>query len=126
MKPKTKTLAFVLMSFILGVAAGIAIDKSSLSIFRTKGSRMNATEFRDLFHRRIELQSHQVAIVDSLLDAYRMRMNVHRERILIVRDSLRTEIRKVLTDRQQQLYEEFNREMGSRDGRTDSTRTKRY
>jgi len=120
MKPKTKTLLFVLLSFVLGSAAGILADEAGV-FGRGRGKRMSSRDFRTEFHQRLELDSNQVRSVDSLLDAYRERMTAHRDVMMKQRDTLRTEIRRTLTLRQSGLYDAMNRDLDARyNGRRDS------
>jgi hypothetical protein len=122
MKPKTKTLLFILLSFVLGVVAGILVDESGL-LGRSRARRPSSKDFRTEFHRRLELDSVQIRSVDSLLDASRLRMNVHRTWMMQERDTLRSEMRQLLTSRQSAMYDEMNRESDARyNGRRDSLR----
>ncbi|MCU0454582.1 MAG: hypothetical protein MUE68_13085 [Bacteroidetes bacterium] len=123
MKPKTKTLLFILLSFFLGVAGGyLAFDAG---VFRSgRGSRSSPQEFRREFHHKLSLDSLQVSEVDSLLDAYWGRMSVHRDEMMRHRDTLRAELRRRLSPEQQTTYDEMNRQMDARyeRGRRDSLR----
>lgn len=122
MKPKTKTLLFILLSFFLGTAAGILVDEAGL-LDRNRGKRPSSREFRTEFHRRLGLDSAQIRSVDSLLDASRVRMNAHREQMMVERDSLRSEMRKLLTPQQVGLYDAMNKESDARyNGRRDTLR----
>ncbi|MEK6650877.1 MAG: hypothetical protein AABY75_07865 [Bacteroidota bacterium] len=123
MKPKTKTLLFILVSFVLGGAAGYLADEAGL-FGRGRGAHYSTKDYRQQFHRRLELDSTQVRSVDSLLDAYRERMNVQRDAMMRERDTLRSEIRRLLLPRQLELHEAMMREMDGRYGmgRRDSIR----
>ncbi len=122
MKPKTKTLLFILLSFLLGSAAGILIDEAGM-FGRSRGKRPSSKEFRAEFHQRLGLDSAQIRSVDSLLDASRVRMNAHRELMMVERDSLRAEIRRLLTIGQSRLYDKMNQETDARyNGRRDTLR----
>ncbi len=122
MKPKTKTLLFILLSFLLGSAAGILVDEAGM-LGRTRGKRPSSKEFRAEFHQRLGLDSAQIRSVDSLLDAARDRMNAHRELMMIERDSLRAGMRRLLTSRQSELYDAMNKESDARyNGRRDTLR----
>lgn len=123
MKPKTKTLLFILLSFLLGSAAGyMAFDAG---VFRGgKGGRPSPQEFRREFHRKLSLDSLQIREVDSLLDSYWTRMSVHRDAMVRDRDTLRSELRRRLSPEQQTTYDAMNRQMDARyeRGRRDTTR----
>jgi hypothetical protein len=123
MKPKTKTLLFILFSFVLGGAAGyVAFDSG---IFRPgRSARPSPQEFRRDFHRKLSLDSLQIREVDSLLDAYWEGMSVHRDAMMRARDTLRAELRRRLTPEQQSTYDAMNRQMDARyeRGRRDSLR----
>lgn len=123
MKPKTKTLLFILLSFLLGATAGyVAFDAG---VFREgKGGRPSPQEFRREFHRKLALDSVQIREIDSLLDSYWGRMSVHRDAMMRDRDTLRSELRRRLTPEQQTTYDAMNRQFDAKyeRGRRDTAR----
>ncbi len=123
MKPKTKTLLFVLLSFVLGGAGGYVGFESGM-LRPTRPARMSPQEFRKDFHRKLNLDSLQIREIDSLLDVYWERMSVYRDAMMRDRDTLRVELRRRLTAPQQQTYDAMNRQMDARyeRGRRDTVR----
>lgn len=113
MKPKTKTLLFILLSFLLGAAGGVAAFDAGIFRMGREG-RSNPQEFRREFHRKLSLDSLQIREVDSLLDAYWARMSVQRDAMMRMRDTLRIEMRRRLTPTQQATYDAMNRQMDAR------------
>ena len=114
MEPKTKTLLFILASFVLGVAAGIAFKDTLLP---HRPSYRSELEWRKSFYERLKIEGEQIGKVDSILDAQRGRMNVYRELMMATRDTTRAEIRKLLSDEQNRLYDNFIKEMHEREAR---------
>ena len=74
---------------------------------------------------RLSLDTLQVAQVDSLLDSFRSSMNEYRRSLQASRDSLRTEIRALLSETQRLEYDKLIAEISKRDNyrRPDSLRT---
>ncbi len=117
MSPKTKTVLLILLSFGLGIFAG---GFYCYSVYGSRGPQTHRSQadFRKAFAERVQLDAHQNGQVDSLVEIYRERMNVHRQTILSIRDTLRVEIRKLLSPAQNKLYDDYIREMDEREGRT--------
>ena len=116
MQPKTKTILFILVSFALGILAG---GFYGYAYHEGQGpSHRSSADFRKAFAERLQLDARQSSLVDSLAETYRARMNQHRQVILGIRDTLRVEIRKLLSPAQNKLYDDYIKEMDEREART--------
>jgi hypothetical protein len=114
MEPKTKTLLFILTSFVLGAAAGIALKET---LFPPHAAYRSASEWRKSFYNRLKIDSVQTSKVDSILDAQRGKMNAYRELMMTSRDTTRMEIRKILNVDQNKYYDDYIKEMNERESR---------
>jgi uncharacterized protein YneF (UPF0154 family) len=113
MKPKTKTILFIILSFILGILCGWFLqDRVFLKTVHTP-----PPEFQKMLAERLHLDEHQVAQVDSILDARKQKMDVHRKQMLAMRDTAQMEIRKVLNADQNKIFDEIVQEMNARDAK---------
>jgi len=124
MNPKTKTLLVIFMSFLLGCIVGASMLSGVWRSMTRHSSQRQG--YRTYLYERLSLDSLQMIRTDSLLDVYRSSMNDYRNALQVSRDSLRTEIRSILTEPQQLAYDALIAEMSRRDygRRTDSLRTK--
>ncbi len=109
MKPKTKTIMFIILSFMLGILCGWFLedrvcDKAPFP--RGKGHG----EFIKVLSEHLHLNEMQIAQVDSILESRRQKMEVYKKCAIAIRDSTRMEIRKILNDEQVKIFEEFNKE----------------
>jgi len=111
MKPKTKTILFILLSFILGILCGWFLQDR---VF-IKAYHMPPPDFQKMLTERLHLDAHQIAQVDSILDARKQQMDVHRKQMLAMRDTTRMEIRKVLNTDQSKAFDEIVQELNARD-----------
>lgn len=112
MKPKIKTILFILLSFILGILCGWFIhDRAFIKADHTP------PDFQKMLTERLHLDERQVAYVDSILDARRKQMGICRNQMLAVRDSTRMEIRKVLNTDQRKLFDEIVQEKDAREAK---------
>jgi hypothetical protein len=112
MKPKTKTILFILLSFILGGLCGwIAQNR----VFIKEGH--TPQDFQKMLTERLRLDEHQIAQVDSVLDARKKQMDVHRKHMLAMRDTTQMEIRKVLNADQNKIFDEIVQEMNAHDAK---------
>ena len=112
MKPKTKTILFILLSFILGIVCGwLAQDR----MFTKSGHSL--PEFQKMLAERLHLDERQIAQVDSILDSRKKQMDVHIKQMLAMRDTTQTEIRKVLNANQNKIFDEIVQEMNAHDAK---------
>jgi uncharacterized protein YneF (UPF0154 family) len=113
MKPKIKTILFILLSFILGILCGwFAEDR----IFMNK-AHVPPPDFQKMLTEQLHLDTRQIAQVDSILDARRQQMDVHRRQMLAMRDTIRIEIRKVLHADQSKLFDEIVQQKDAREAK---------
>jgi len=113
MKPKTKTILFIILSFILGVLCGWFAQNR---IFM-KANHTPPPDFQKMLTERLHLDEHQVAQVDSILDANKKKMDVQRNQMLSIRDTTRIEIRRVLKTDQAKIFDEILQEKDARDAK---------
>lgn len=112
MKPKTKTILFIILSFILGILCGwFAQDRIFIK------ARHTLPDFQKMLTERLQLSEHQIAQVDSILDARKKQIDVFRNQMLAMRDSTQMEIRKVLNADQSKAFDEIIQEMNARDAK---------
>jgi hypothetical protein len=117
---KTKTFAFVLMSFLLGGVAGGYIGKT---YFATQGSghRPTRATIQKQFADRLHLNASQSAKVDSILEAFRQNFgqvqNGYWQTFHSKRDTLRLSIRALLAPEQNKLFDDYIKEMDGREAK---------
>jgi hypothetical protein len=109
MKPKTKTILFILLSFTLGIFVGWFAE--DLIIVKQKHTPKN---FQQILTERLHLDERQIAVVDSILDRRKQQMESHKKRMLVMRDSVQMEIRKVLREDQAKLFDKIIQEMAEK------------
>lgn len=120
MQLKTKTLVFIIIGFLLGCVAGVFIGRTYFA--GPSGShRPSRAEIQKQFATRLQLDSVQSAQVDSLMETFRKRFgDVQKhywEAIRLKRDTLRLEIRQLLSPEQNKLYDDYIKEMSERESR---------
>jgi uncharacterized protein YneF (UPF0154 family) len=112
MKPKTKTILFILLSFILGVLCGWFLqDRVFLMADRIP------PDFQKMLTERLHLDEGQVAQLDSILEARRKHMEVQWNQMLAVRDTVRMEIRKILNADQLKIFDEILQQKDAREAK---------
>lgn len=117
MAPKTKTVLFILASFLLGgVAGGWLVGRYGGPAAPSRRYQSHGDFFRS-FSDRLKLDARQATVVDSIITYHRNKMNLRRKEILAVRDTLRVEVRKQLNPEQNRLYDDFIREVDQRESR---------
>jgi hypothetical protein len=116
MQPKTKTILFIILSFVLGVAGGWFLEGRVFITARGPEVR-GPGDFHKVLAERLHLDQRQIAQVDSILGLHKQRMEEFRKQTLAVRDSIRVEIRKLLNPEQEKLFDGFIQEMNNREAR---------
>jgi len=117
---KTKTFAFVVMSFLLGGVAGGYIGKT---YFATQGAghRPTRATIQKQFADRLHLNSSQATKVDSILEAFRQSFgqvqNGYWQTFHSKRDTLRLSIRALLSPEQDKLFDDYIKEMDGREAK---------
>ncbi|MEX0736073.1 MAG: hypothetical protein WEB62_09160 [Bacteroidota bacterium] len=118
MELKTKTFLFIIASFLLGVVGGGYAAKTFF-VSSNGGSRVPRVEYQRQFAERLRLDPVQAARVDTIFDAHRVRFSevkkTYSEIFRQKRDTLRMEIRKVLTPEQNALYDGYIKEQEDRE-----------
>ncbi len=119
MQAKSKTLIFILLSFLLGAAGGGYFGASYFSAKRN--ARPSHTGVRKEFADRLKLTGNQPTQVDSILESNRKKFGEIRKEYDEVfrhqRDSLRRAIRSILSPEQNVLYDQYIKEMDERESR---------
>ncbi|MBI3788556.1 MAG: hypothetical protein HY276_09935 [Ignavibacteriales bacterium] len=120
MELKTKTFLFVLVSFLLGGVAGGFIGRTYFAS-NENGRRPSKVEFQKQFARDLKLTSEQEVKVDSILEFNRSKIGVVQKQYTDIyklhRDTLRLEIRKLLTSEQNKLYDDRIKEHEEREAK---------
>ncbi len=112
MKPKTKTILFILLSFILGVLCGWFVEDSVFV-------KANHTppDFQKMLTERLHLDERQIAQLDSILDTRKKQMDVQRNQMLAMRDTTRIEIRRILNTDQMKIFDSILQEKDAREAK---------
>jgi uncharacterized protein YneF (UPF0154 family) len=112
MKPKTKTILFILLSFLLGILCGWFLqDRVFIKEDHTP------PDFQKMLTERLHLDESQIAQLDSILDARKKQMEVQRYQMLAVRDTTRMEIRRILNADQLKIFDEILQEKDAREAK---------
>lgn len=119
MQAKSKTIVFIILSFLIGGVAGGFLGSA---YFGQKGpSRSSRAHIMKEFTEKVRLEGSQPAVVDSIVEAYRTKLGEIRknysETFRHQRDSLRKEIRKILSEEQNRLYDQYIKEIDERESR---------
>lgn len=121
MEAKTRTFWFIIVAFVLGVVAGGFIGSTYFgkrNAFRGKPTR---EDVQKEFTTKLQLTPAQSISVDSVLEASRAKFSAmskrYSESFKANRDSLRMEIRKLLTPEQNKLYDNYIKEIDEREKR---------
>lgn len=121
MQPKTKTIIFIVVSFLLGAVGGGYVGKMYFSDSRGHGSQPSREQVRQEFASKLKLDPTQAAQVDSIIEVFRQGFNETRkqytETFKMRRDSLRKDIRRLLSAEQNKLYDEYIKELDERESK---------
>lgn len=120
MELKTKTFLFVLVSFLLGGVAGGFFGRTYFA-GSENGPHPSKAEFQKQFAKDLKLTPEQEVKVDSILEFNRNKIGVIQKQYADIyklhRDTLRLEIRKLLTPEQNKLYDERIKEHEEREAK---------
>lgn len=112
---------FIVVSFVLGAVAGGVVGARFLGGEKPRHRSSTQSDVMKEFTARLKLDSIQTALIDSILETSRARFNEIRrsyaETFRVRRDTLRSEIRKHLSEDQKRLYEEFIKDIEERESR---------
>ena len=117
---KTKTFAFVVISFLLGAVAGGYIGKT---YFATQGAghRPTRVTMQKQFAERLHLNTMQAVKVDSILEAFRQSFGQVQSGYWQIfhskRDTLRLSIRALLAPEQNKLFDDYIKETDGREAK---------
>jgi hypothetical protein len=112
MQPKTKTVLFIILIFILGIASGWFL-KERLHTGGPRGA-MPQQEFVKILTEQVHLTELQLMQIDSILDIKQKKMEIIKKQSLALRDSTRNEVRRLLDVQQQKLFDDFIKEKDRR------------
>jgi hypothetical protein len=110
MQPKTKTILFIILSFVLGGVCGAIIDRQVLNV-HAPVPPPSREDVLKMFADRLHLDHQQVEKIDTILDTYRPTLDMYRKYVRLTRDTLEDEIRKVLSPEQNKLYDDYIKEL---------------
>jgi hypothetical protein len=117
---KSKTFAFVFISFLLGAVAGGYIGRAYFST-QSAGHRPARAAIQKQFADRLHLNASQSAKVDSILEAFRQNFGQvqtgYWQTFHSKRDTLRLSIRALLAPEQNKLFDDYIKEMDSREAK---------
>jgi hypothetical protein len=116
MQPKTKTILFIILSFLIGTFVGW-IAEGRISLLMPHEQNHRPRDFHKILAERLHLDDQQVLQVDSILEIRRQRMDEYRKQSFALRDTMRIEIRKILNPEQAKLFDDFTREMNERESK---------
>lgn len=116
MKPKTKTILFILLSFLLGIICGWFLEDRMFKRMQFPKGR-DHVGFLKILNERLYLNERQMAQVDSILESRKQKMEIYKKQALAMRDTTRLEIRKILNIDQTRLFDEFNQEMDNKEAK---------
>ena len=115
MKPKTKTILFILLSFLLGILCGWFLEGRMINKTQFHKGRKGHGDFQKILSERLRLDELQRERVDSVLESRKQKMEIYKKQALAMRDTTRIEIRKILNDEQARLFDELNQEMDTKE-----------
>lgn len=108
----------MLLAFLLGVLGGLVVGRSYYGQQRNRPSR---EEVRKEFTEKLKLSAQQRVDIDSILETHRKKFGELRKQYSDTfragRDSLRAEIRKLLSAEQNKLYDAYIKELEERESR---------
>jgi hypothetical protein len=116
MKAKTKTILFIVLSFLVGIVVGWLLENRIFK-FATQRQIHRPREFHKILTDRLHLDERQVFQVDSILEIHKQKMDEFRKQSLALRDTMRIDIRKILKPEQATLFDDFTREMSKRESK---------
>lgn len=109
MSPKSKTVLLILLCFALGAVVGFMAERYYLGSRPTH--RTDYAQARKEFAQRLRLDSLQLVHVDSLMDSHRRKMEDIRKLFSLERDTLRGDIRMLLSPEQNHIYDDYIKEL---------------
>jgi hypothetical protein len=119
MEAKTKTFWFIIIGFLLGGVGGGFIGSTYFAKRNNGRSRASREEVQKEFATKLKLTVQQTSSVDSTIESHRKNFNAvsseFTSRFRANRDTLRLEIRKLLTPEQNTLYDAYIKEMDERE-----------
>jgi uncharacterized protein YneF (UPF0154 family) len=120
MELKTKTFVFILVSFLLGGIAGGFIGRTYFAS-QPNAHRPSRAEVQKQFAERLKLSPAQATQVDSVFESFRQKFGEvqkgYSQAFQSKRDTLRLTIRKLLTEEQNKLYDDYIKEMDEREAK---------
>ena len=119
MEAKTKTFWFIIIAFLLGGVAGGFVGSTYFAKRSNGRPRAGREELQKEFATKLKLTTLQSTSVDSIIESHRTKFNAVSTQFTAAfranRDTLRLEIRKLLTQSQNGLYDAYIKEMDERE-----------
>ena len=116
MQPKTKTILFILLSFLAGILCGWFLEDRVFSGAQHSRNR-NPGDFQKMLVERLQLTEKQAAQVDTILETRRKQMDVFRKQALAMRDTVHMDISKILNADQKKIFDDLIKDMNSRENK---------
>jgi hypothetical protein len=116
MQPKTKTIIFILLSYLLGILCGWFLEDRIFPSVKHSQNR-GPGDFQNMLVERLHLNDQQAAQVDSILETRRLKMDVFRKQAIAMRDTIRMEISKILNADQKKLFNEIIQDIDSKEAK---------
>jgi aminopeptidase N len=120
MELRRKMILYIIVAFLLGGVGGGFVG-SRLSSPPERVHRRDGGSLMKEFATRLKLDERQTQMVDSILESQRSTVDTIRKAYWRAyrdrRDTIRSEIQKILDDEQQKLYDEYVKEMQHRESR---------
>ena len=112
MRPKTKTIIFILMSFILGGVCGWFVqDRMFIRSIHTP------PDVQKMLIERLHLDNRQIGQLDSILEVRKKQIEIQRNMMLAMRDTTRMEIRRILSVDQIKIFDSILQEKDAREAK---------
>ena len=120
MEPRRKLILYIIVSFILGGVGGWFVGSTYAPRHEWQQRREGGSPMKE-FAERLKLDETQTAMVDSILESHRSVFDSLRKEYgksyRAGRDTIRQQIKAILSPEQQKLYDEFIQQMEEREAK---------
>lgn len=104
--PKVKAVLAIVVSFMLGIVSGVFLVHF---YWKPSPPIVKHHEFMQMVREKLELTAEQQAKIDSILCQSKRTIDEHKKAIVQIKDSVKTEIDKILTENQKKTLDELIR-----------------
>lgn len=120
MGTRWKMIIYIVTAFVLGAAGGAFVGSRYAARHDWEQRRDGQSPVKD-FAARLKLDEHQAQVVDSILESHRSVFDTIRKSygkaFRMQRETIRTQIQKLLDDEQRKRYDEYIKEMEEREAK---------